>query len=114
MLRASAVDQRVAAIIPQIEAIKHLASRFGLNTSSPKAKEELIVVVACHERTRTQGITLKANETKTESAHCRSVLTRAWSSVSRAFVAIRRVEMKKGGACYKSPLSRKTQEAFHR
>jgi len=41
---------------------------------SPKAKEELIVAVACQESTQTQGITLKANETKAESAHCRAVL----------------------------------------
>jgi hypothetical protein len=80
---------------PKIEAIKRSVSCFGPNLSSPKAKEELIVVVACQESTRTQGVTLKANDTETESARCGAVLTRAWSSVSRAFIVIRRVETKK-------------------
>jgi hypothetical protein len=63
-----------------------LASRFGPNPSSPKAKEELIVVVACQESTQTQGFTLKAKKTEAESARYRAVLLHAWSSVSRAFV----------------------------
>ena len=80
-----AIDQVVAAV-PKIKAVKHSASRFGLDLLSPKAKEELIVVVACHMSTRTQGVTLKANETETESARCRAVLICARSSVSCAFV----------------------------
>jgi hypothetical protein len=49
-LRARAVEQRVAAV-PKVEAVKRSASRFGPNSSSPKAKEELIVAVACQEST---------------------------------------------------------------
>jgi hypothetical protein len=41
--------------------------RFGPNPSSPKAKEELIVVVACQECTQITGFALKANKTKEES-----------------------------------------------
>ena len=44
-----------------------MASRFGPNPSSPKAKEELIVVVACQECTQITGFALKANKTKEES-----------------------------------------------
>ena len=66
--------------------IEHSASRFGPNPSSPKAKEELIVVVACQESTRTQGFTLKAKKTEAESTRYRAVLLHTWSSVSRAFV----------------------------
>jgi hypothetical protein len=44
--RARAVDQKVAAV-PRIEVIEEVASRFGPNPSLPKAKEELIDVVAC-------------------------------------------------------------------
>jgi hypothetical protein len=84
-LRARAVDQIVAAV-PRIEAIEGSASRFGLNPSSPKAKEELIVAVACQESTRAQGITLNAERTETKSARCRGALCHARSSVSRAFV----------------------------
>jgi hypothetical protein len=40
----------------------------------PKAKEELIVAVACKESTQTQGVTLKANETEAKSARCRAAL----------------------------------------
>ena len=85
--RARAVDQIVAAV-PRIEAIEGSASRFGPNPSSPKAKEELIVAVACQESTRAQGVTLKAKRdlTETKSARCRGALRHARSSVSRAFV----------------------------
>ena len=85
--RARAVDQKVAAV-PRIEAIEEVASRFGPNPSSPKAKEELIVAVACQESTRAQGVTLKAKRdlTKTKSAHCRGALRHARFSVSYAFV----------------------------
>jgi hypothetical protein len=51
-LRARAVDQVVAAV-PAIEAIERSVSRFGLNPSSPKAKEELIFAVKCQESIRT-------------------------------------------------------------
>ncbi len=61
-------------------------SRFGPNPLSPKAKEELIVVVASQESTQTQGFTLKAKKTEAESARCRAVLNQARSSVSCAFV----------------------------
>jgi hypothetical protein len=87
-LRARAVDQVVAAV-PEIEAVERSASRFSPKQLSPKAEEELIVAVACQESTRTQGITLKANETKTMSARCHAVLICARSSVSRAFVVKR-------------------------
>ena len=85
--RARAVDQIVAAV-PRIEAIEGSASRFGPNPSSPEAKEELIVAVACQESTRAQGVTLKAKRdlTETKSARCRGALRHAWSPVSRAFV----------------------------
>ena len=85
--RARAVDQIVVAV-PRIEAIEGSASRFGPNPSSPKAKEELIVAVACQESTRAQGVTLKAKRdlTETKSARCRGALRHARSSVSRAFV----------------------------
>ncbi len=84
-VRARAIDQEVAAV-PTIEAIERSASRYGPNSSSPKAKEELIIVVACKESIRTQVVTLKANKTEAESAHCRAVLVQARSSVSHAFV----------------------------
>ena len=85
--RVRAVDQIVAAV-PRIEAIEGFASRFGPNPSSPKAKEELIVAVACQKSTRAQGATLKAKriEEETKSARCRGALRHARSSVSRAFV----------------------------
>jgi hypothetical protein len=79
--RARAVDQIVAAV-PRIEAIEGSASCFGPNPSSPKAKEELIVAVACQESTQAQGVTLEAERTEAKSAaphHTRF-------SVSRAFV----------------------------
>ncbi len=85
MSRARAVDKEVAAV-PPIETIKRSARRFGRNPLSPKAKEELIVAVACKESIRTQGDTLKANKTEAESARCRAVLVQVRSSVSRAFV----------------------------
>jgi hypothetical protein len=50
--------------VPKVEAIEGSASRFGTNPSSPKAKEELIVAVACHESTQAQGVNLKAERTK--------------------------------------------------
>ena len=85
--RARAVDQIVAAV-PRIKAIEGSVSRFGPNPSSPEAKEELIVAVACQESTRAQGVTLKAKRdlTETKSARCRGALRHARSSVSRAFV----------------------------
>jgi len=85
-LGARAVDQRVAAVVPEIKAIERSASHFGPNPSSPKAKEELIVVVTCQENTGTQGFTLKSKKTEAESARYRVGLLHAWSSVSRAFV----------------------------
>jgi hypothetical protein len=84
--RARAVDQRVAAVVPGIEAIEEVASRFGPNPSSPKAKEELIVAVACQESTRAQGVTLEAERTEAKSARCRGAPHHARFSVSRAFV----------------------------
>ncbi len=86
-LRARAVVQIVAAI-PRIEAIEGSVSCFGPNPSSPKAKEELIVAVACQESTRAQGVTLKAKRdlTETKSARCCSAIRHARSSISRAFV----------------------------
>jgi len=112
-LRARAVDHEVAAV-PKTNAVERFASRFGLNPSSPKAKEELIVTVACQESTRTQGITLKAEKTEAKSARCRGALHQARSSVSRAFIRTRREEMKKGVEHYNSPLpSRKTRRAPH-
>jgi hypothetical protein len=113
-LRARAVNQEVVAAVPNIKAVERSASRFGPKPLLPKAEEELIVAVACQESTRTQGVTLKANETETKSDRCRAVLIRAQSSVSCAFVVKQQVETKKGGAGFKSPPSRKTQEAFHR
>ena len=83
--RARAVDQIVTAV-PKFEAIEGSASRFGPNPSSPKAKEVLIVAVACQESTRAQGITLKAERTKAKSDRCRGALHHARSSVSCAFV----------------------------
>jgi hypothetical protein len=74
------------AAVLKIEAVERSESRFGPKPSSPKAEEELIVAIACQESTRTQGVTLKANDTETKSARCRAVLIRARSSVSRAFV----------------------------
>jgi len=91
---------------PHNKAIECSANRFGPNPSSPKTKEELIVVVACQvprEHSNPRLHTLKAKKTKTKSARCRAVLICARSSVSPAFIATRRVETKKGGACYKSP-----------
>jgi hypothetical protein len=81
--RARAVDQIVAAV-PKFEAIEGSASRFGPNPTLPKAKEELIVAVACQESTRAQGITLKAERTETKSARCRGAQRHTRSSVSRA------------------------------
>ncbi len=52
----------------------------------------------CQECTQTQGFALKATKTKAESARCCAVLHQARSSLSRAFVATRRVETKKRGA----------------
>jgi hypothetical protein len=83
---ARAVDQEEVAAVPKIEAVERSVSRFRPKPSSPKAEEELIVAVACQESTQTQGVTLKANETKTKSARCRAVLICARSSVSCAFV----------------------------
>ena len=74
------------AAIPRIEAIEEVASCFGPNPLSPKAKEELIVAVACQESTRAQGVTLEAERTKAKSAPCRGAPHHAWFSVSRAFV----------------------------
>ncbi len=74
MSRAKAVNQRVAAIVPEIGVIERLASCFGPNLLLPKANEELIVVVACQESSQTQGFTLKAKKTEAESARCRAVL----------------------------------------
>jgi hypothetical protein len=111
--QARAVDQVVAAV-PKVEAVEHSASRFGTNPLSPKAKEELIVAVACQESTRTQGVTLKAKKTKAEPARCLAVLDQgARSSVSHAFVRTQQEETKKGGAYHNSPPSRKTQRAPH-
>ncbi len=112
MLQARAVDQEVTAV-PIIEAIECSASRFGPNPSLPKAKEELIVAVACKESTQTQGVTLKANKTEAESARCRAVLVQARSSVSHAFVRTRGEETKKGAASLKSAPSRKTHQVLH-
>jgi len=85
--RARAADQIVTAV-PRIEAIEGFVSLFGPNLSSPKAKEELIVAVACQESTRTQGVTLKAKRDliETKSARCSGALCHARSFVSRAFV----------------------------
>ncbi len=84
--RARAVDQIVAAV-PKVEAIEGSASRFGPNPSLPKAKEELIVAVACQESTRqAQGVTLEAERTEAKSARCRGAPHHARFSVSRAFV----------------------------
>ncbi len=85
MLQARPVDQVVAAV-PKIKAVEHLVSRFGPKPLSPKANEELVVVVACQESTQTQGFTLKAKKTKAESARYRAVLHQARSSISHAFV----------------------------
>jgi hypothetical protein len=74
-LGARAINQVVAAI-PKIEAVKCSASRFSPKPSSPKAKEGLIVAVAYQESTRTQGVTLNANETKTKSTLSRSTHSR--------------------------------------
>ena len=82
--------------------------------SSPEAKDRVINAVACQESIRTEDFTIKAKKTEAKPARCRAVLNQgARSSVSRAFVRMRRMDTKKGGACYKSPLSRKTQEALH-
>jgi hypothetical protein len=69
-----------------------LVSHFNPNLTSAEAKEGLIVVVVCQERTQTQGITLKAPKTKAETPHrphkIRGEVGRspqAWS-VSREFV----------------------------
>ena len=96
--RARAVDQIVAAV-PRIEAIEGSASRFGPNPSSPKAKEELIVAVACQESTRAQGVTLKAERTEAKSAHCRGAPHHARSSV---FPCIRPFETRGNnkGSCF--------------
>ena len=102
MLRARAVDQ-VVPTVPKIEAVERLASCFGPNPLSPKAEEEMIAAVACQESTQTQGIILKANETKTESARCHTVLIRARSSVSHAFVMKQRVETKSEVLITKAP-----------
>ena len=111
--RARAVDHEVAAV-PKTKVVEHFASRFGPNPSSPKVKEELIVVVACQKSTRTQGVTLKAEKTEAKSARCRGALHQARSSVSRAFVRTRQEETKKGVEHYNSPLpSRKTRRAPH-
>jgi hypothetical protein len=99
---------------PRNEASEHLVSHLGPNPSSPMAKEEVLDMVTCQESTRTEDFTLKVKKTKAEPAGCRTVLDQgARSSVSHAFVRTRQVETKKGGACYKSPPSRKTQEAPH-
>jgi hypothetical protein len=111
MSRARAVDQ-VVPTVPKIEAVERLASCFGPKPSSPKAKEELIVAVACQESTQTQGVTLKANKTKTESAPCRAVLICTRSSVSRAFVVKRREERKKGGAFFQKPPKQEDTRSF--
>jgi hypothetical protein len=75
-----------ARAVDQIEAIEGSASRFGPNPSFPKAKEELIVTVACQESTRAQGVTLEANRTEAKSARCRGAPHHARFSISRAFV----------------------------
>ena len=98
MSQARALGKEVAAA-PPIKAIKRSMRRFGRKASSPKAKEELIVAVACKESTRTQGVTLKANKTKAESARCHAVLVQARSSVS--------------AASWKSAPSRKTHQVLH-
>jgi len=94
-LRARAVDHEVTAI-PKPKAVERFASRFGPNPSLPKAKEELIIAVACQESTRTQGVTLKAKKTEAKSARCCGALHQARSSISRAFIRARREETKKG------------------
>ena len=68
MLRARAVDQRVAAVVPEILAIELSVSRFGPNPSSPEAKEEVLNVVACQKSTRTEDFTLKAKKTEAARA----------------------------------------------
>ena len=110
-LRARAVDRRVAAI-PKVEAIEGSASRFGPNPLSPKAKEELIVAVACQESTRAQGVNLKAEKTEAKSARCCGAPHHARSSVSLAFVRSRQEETKKGAAWCRILPSRKTR-ALH-
>jgi len=100
-------------VVLETKASERSASRFGRNPSLPKAKEELIVAVACQEGTRTQGVTLKANKTEAESARSHAVLIQARSSVFRAFVRPRQEETKKGAASWKSLPSRKTQKAPH-
>jgi hypothetical protein len=69
-LQASVINQRVAAVVPEILVIGHLASRFGPNPLSPKAKEQLIAAVVCQECTQTQGFALKAKKTEAKSARC--------------------------------------------
>jgi hypothetical protein len=46
--RARAVDHKVTAV-PKTKAVERFASRFGPNLLLLKAKEELIVTVACQE-----------------------------------------------------------------
>ncbi len=72
--------------VPRIEVIEGSASHFGPNPLSSKAKEELIVAVACQESTRAQGVTLEAKRTQAKSARCRGAPHHARFSVSRAFV----------------------------
>ena len=97
--RATAVDQRVLAVLPETKASKHLTSRLGPNPLSPGSKEEVLNGVACQESTQTKDFTLKAKKTKAKPTRCCAVLDQgARSSVSRAFVHTRWVETKKGGA----------------
>jgi hypothetical protein len=77
---------QIVAAVPRIEAIEGSESHFGPNPSSPKAKEELIVAVACQESTRAQGVTLEAERTEAKSARCRGAPHHTRFSVSRTFV----------------------------
>jgi len=96
--RARAVDQRVAAALPETKASERSASRLGPNSLSPEAKEEVLNAVACQESTRTEDFALKAKKTEAEPARRRAVLDQAWSSISCAFVCTRREKTKKGAA----------------
>jgi hypothetical protein len=93
-------------------AIDHLASHFDPNLLSSKAKEGLIVAVACQEQTQIRGIAFKATKTEAKSVCHRGHPPHDWSSVSHAFVRLRQEETMKGAVLQSLP-SRKTQDAHH-
>jgi hypothetical protein len=72
--QARAVDQGLAAVLPETKASKRSVSHLGPNPSSPKAKEEVLNAVACQESTRTEDFALKAKKTEAEPARCHTAL----------------------------------------